>query len=96
MNEHPLVRFVDGPVGRRARLVGSCLDVCEVASVVRDNEGDVVTAAGYLGVPQGLVQAAVSHYGAYAGYIDDWIETNARESEEARRAWLSGRAAFEA
>ncbi|HET9125293.1 MAG TPA: hypothetical protein VFN65_10450 [Solirubrobacteraceae bacterium] len=27
MDEHPLVRFVDGPAGRRARLVGTGKDV---------------------------------------------------------------------
>jgi uncharacterized protein (DUF433 family) len=96
MEEHALVRFVDGPAGRRARLVGSGLDVWEVVSVVRDNEGDVVAAAEYLGVPRGLVQAAVAYYGTYTGEIDEWIEINARDGEEARRASLSGRAALEA
>jgi hypothetical protein len=95
MEEHPLVRFVDGPAGRRARLVGSGLDVWEVVSVARDNGGDVVAVAEYLDVPQGLVQAAVAYYGAFAEEIDDWIEINTRESEEARLSWRSGRAALE-
>jgi hypothetical protein len=30
MDEHPLVRFADGPAGRRARLIGTGKDVWEV------------------------------------------------------------------
>ena len=95
MEEHPLVRFVDGPAGRRACLIGSGLDVWEVVSVARDNGGDVLSVAEYLEVPQGLVQAAINYYGAYTAEIDEWIEINALEGDEARSAWLSGRAALE-
>ena len=45
MDEHPLVRFVDGPAGRRARMLGTSLDMWELISVVRDNDGDVRAAA---------------------------------------------------
>src|SRR3954467_2229050 len=58
MDEHPLVRFVDGPAGRRARLVGTGKDVWEVVEVVRDNDGDLAAGADYLEVPLGLIQAA--------------------------------------
>jgi hypothetical protein len=44
-DEHPLVRFVDGPAGRRPRLQGTGLDVWEVISVVRDNDGSEREAA---------------------------------------------------
>jgi uncharacterized protein (DUF433 family) len=94
IDEHPLVRFVDGPAGRRARLVGSGLDVWEVIEVVRDNGGDLAAAADYLELPLGLIQAAVTYYGAYADEIDDWIEANRHESEEAHAAWLAGQAAL--
>src|SRR5215218_156800 len=56
MDEHPLVRFVDGPAGRRARLVGTGKDVWEVIATVRDNEGAVREAADFLQMPLGLVQ----------------------------------------
>ena len=95
MDEHPLVRFVDGPAGRRARMLGTSLDVWELISVVRDNDGDVRAAADYLELPLGLVQAAVSYYGAYPEEIDDWIELNRRESQAAHAAWLAGQAALE-
>jgi hypothetical protein len=45
MDEHPLIRFADGPAGRRARLLGTGKDVWEVIAVVRDNGGDGAEAA---------------------------------------------------
>lgn len=93
-DDHPLIRFADGPAGRRARLQGTGLDVWEAIAVVRDNDGDEPAAAEYLEVPLGLVQAAVAYYGAYPTEIDEWIQLNARESEAARAAWLAGQAAL--
>jgi uncharacterized protein (DUF433 family) len=94
MDDHPLVRFIDGPTGRRPRLVAAGLDVWEVIQVVRDNDGDLRAAADYLELPVGLVQAAVAYYGAYPEEIDEWIEANRRETEGARGAWLGGQAAL--
>ena len=94
MDEHPLVRFVDGPAGRRARLVGSSKDVWEVVSVVREHDGDVRAAADYLELSLGLAQAAVTYYGAYPDEIDGWIELNRRESDEAHAAFEAGQAAL--
>src|SRR5271170_2567844 len=70
-DEHPLIRFADGPAGRRPRLQGSGLDVWEAIAVVRDNAGDETAAANYLEIPLGLIQAAVSYYGAYRNEIDE-------------------------
>ena len=95
MEDHPLVRFVDGVAGRRARLVGTAMDVWQVIAIVQDNSGDARAAADYLEVPLGLVQAAVTYYGAYADEIDEWIELNRRESEQAHAAWLAGQAALQ-
>ncbi len=94
MDEHPLVRFAEGPAGRRARLVGTGSDVWEVVAAVRENAGDIGEAAGYLELPLGLVQAAVIYYGAYPDEVDEWIERNEREAAEAHAAWLSGQAAL--
>lgn len=94
MDEHPLVRFVDGPAGRRARMVGTGSDVWEVIAAVRDNRGNVSETATYLDMPLGLVQAATSYYGAYADEIDEWLERNEREATEAQTAWLAGQAAL--
>ena len=94
MDEHPLVRFVDGPAGRRARLGGTGKDVWEVIATVRDNGNDLASTAEYLEVSLGLVQAAFTYYGAYRDEIDDVITENERESAEAHTAWLAGQDAL--
>ncbi len=93
MDEHQLVRFADGPSGRRARLVGGP-DVWEVIAVARDNDGDLEETAAYLEMPLGLVQAAASYYGAFPQEIDERIERNRRESEDAHAAFLAARQAL--
>ncbi len=92
MDEHPLVRFADGPSGRRARLIGGP-DVWEVIAVAQDNDGDVKETAAYLEMPVGHVQAAASYYGAYPQEIDERIERNRLAAQEAHAAFLAaGRA----
>ena len=93
MDDHPLIRFADGPAGRRARLIGTGKDVWEVIAVVRDNEGDAAEAARYLEIPLGLVQAAIAYYGAYTAEVDQQIEANEQEAAEAHAAYLAGQAA---
>jgi uncharacterized protein (DUF433 family) len=93
-DEHPLIRFADGPAGRRARLVGTGLDAWEAIQVVRDNGGDERAAADYLEIPLGLVQAAVTYYGAYEAEIGESIELNDRERDAAHAAWVAGHAAL--
>jgi uncharacterized protein (DUF433 family) len=94
MDEHPLIRFADGPAGRRARLVGSGLDVWEAIATVRDNDGDLSAAARYLEIPLGLVQAAVAYYGAHQDEIDDWIALNEQEAVDAHGVSRAGQAAL--
>ena len=93
-DEHPLVRFVDGPAGRRAGLIGTGLDVWEVIATAHDNDGDTAATSEYLHLPTHLVEAAVSYYGAFPGEIDEWIEANAAESAEVHAAWLAGQQAI--
>lgn len=95
MDEHPTVRFLDGPAGRRAALVGTGLDVAEVIVVVRDNHGDVRAAADYLELSLGLVQAAVAYYGAFRPEIEQWIAANEQETVLAHAAFLAGHAALD-
>jgi hypothetical protein len=92
MDDHPLVRYADGPAGRRARLIGGP-DVWEVIAVAHDNAGDLEETA-YLELSLGLVQAAAAYYGAYREEIDEWIERNRRESDEAHASFLAGRKAL--
>jgi uncharacterized protein (DUF433 family) len=93
MDEHPLIRFADGPAGRRARLVGTGKDVWEVIATVRDSDGDTAAAARYLEVPLGLIQAAVSYYGVYPGEIDEWIALNEQDTARADDVFATGQAA---
>jgi hypothetical protein len=95
MDEHPLIRFAEGPAGRRARLMGTAKDIWEVIATVRDNDGDIAEAARYLEIPLGLVQAAVSYYGAYTDETDQWIEANEQEAAEAYAAWTAGKTAVQ-
>jgi uncharacterized protein (DUF433 family) len=92
--DHPLVRFIDGPSGRRAALVGRGLDVWEVIATARDNESDLVATASYLEIPQGLVEAAVNYYGEYREEIDAEIALNQAEWERGYAAWEAGKEAL--
>jgi uncharacterized protein (DUF433 family) len=94
MDEHPLIRFSDGPAGRRARLVGTGKDVWEIIAVVRDNDADPAEAARYLEIPLGLIQAAISYYGTYTSEIDQLIDLNEQEAAEAHAAYAAGQAAL--
>jgi hypothetical protein len=94
MDAHPLVRFADGPSGRRARLIGSGLDVWEVIAAVREHSGDIGETAAYLALTSALVQAAVGYYGAYTEEVDEWIDLNESDIVIAHAAWLAGEAAL--
>jgi uncharacterized protein (DUF433 family) len=92
--DHPLIRFVDGPSGRRAALVGSGLDVWEVIDTIRHNDNDPEEAAAYLEIAPRLVQAAVAYYGEYREEIDAEIALNEAESERGYAAWVAGQQAL--
>lgn len=93
-DDHPLIRFVDGPSGRRAALVGSGLDVWEAIATVRDNGSDPEAAAAYLDIAPGLVQAAIAYYGDYRDEIDEEIATNEAEWQRGYTAWEAGKQAL--
>lgn len=92
--DHPLIRFADGPSGRRAALVGKGLDVWEVIATVRENDNDPEKAASYLEIAPGLVQAAIAYYGDYRAEIDSEIEVNQAEWERGYAAWEAGKRAL--
>jgi uncharacterized protein (DUF433 family) len=92
--DHPLVRFVDGPSGRRAALVGSGLDVWEVVATVRENDNNPEEAAAFLEIAPGRVQAAVAYYGEYRDEIDAEIALNQAEWERGYAAWEAGKQAL--
>ncbi|HEV3319579.1 MAG TPA: hypothetical protein VG053_07605 [Solirubrobacteraceae bacterium] len=88
MDEHPLLCFADGPAGRRARLIGGP-DVWETIAVAKDNGGDLAETAAYLEIPLGRMQAAAAYYAAHPEEIDEQIERNRREANDAHAAFLA-------
>ena len=50
-DEHPLIYFREGEAGRRPALLGSRLDVADIVTTIRQNDGSVEEAASYLEVP---------------------------------------------
>lgn len=93
---NPLIQFLDGPSGRRASLIGSGLDVWEVIATIRDNNGSVNEAAGYLRIPVGLAQAATAYYGEYRDEVDADIELNESDYQRGFEAALAGERALRA
>lgn len=94
MDEHPLIRFADGPAGRRARLLGGP-DVWEAIAVAKDNGGDLAETAAYLEIPLGRLQAAAAYYAAHSREIDEQIERNRREADDAHAAFIAAREALD-
>lgn len=82
MEEHPGVIFRDGPVGRRATLVGGP-DVWEVIRAVRSArnaepdlpEGELLDLIELnSGLPRRQLRTAVDYWGAYPAEVDALIE----------------------
>lgn len=63
----------------------------EIIATVRDNDGSIDAAADYLGVPAGLIDAAVIYYGEFPDDVDEQIEVNETEYERGRKAAAAGR-----
>jgi uncharacterized protein (DUF433 family) len=80
--DHPGIVFVDETAGRRARVGGTGLDVWQIVSAVRDNEGSTADAAGHLAVPERLVVIAMRYYADHPYEIDEWIAENDRLFDE--------------
>ena len=93
-DDHPLIHFLPSAAGRRSVVMGTGLDVWEVIATVRDNENDLVETAAYLGIPVGLVEAAVNYYGEYSEEIDEQIADNEAEYERGYAAWEAGQRAL--
>lgn len=86
-DEHPLIYFREGGAGRRAALLGSRLDVAEVVSTIRQNDGSIEEAASYLEVPVELVEAAADYYGEYTTEVDELLERARLSAERERERW---------
>lgn len=86
MRAHPLIRFVDGPSGRRARLLQGP-DVWELVSFVRRSEASgedkVAHAAEWFGVAPAQVEAGLAYAGAFPGEVDERIRRNEEAQAQA-------------
>ena len=89
-DEHPLIYFREGAVGRRPALLGSRLDVAEVVTTIRQNNGSVDEAASYLEVPVEQLEAVARYYGEYTDEVDELIERSQVASERERERWRRG------
>jgi uncharacterized protein (DUF433 family) len=85
--DHPAIDFVDGPAGRRARVVGTGLGVWELIEVLRAHAGSLQQTAAYLDIPVPLVEAAAAYHADHPEEVDRWIDFNRSmvEREAARR-----------
>ena len=96
MDEHPGIHFVDGAMGRRPAVMGSGLDVWEIVSVAKDNQGSVEETAAYLEIDPRLVETATRYYGANQAEIDDWLARVADLNAGEEAKWRAARDALSA
>ncbi len=95
MEDHPGVIFRDGPIGRRAVLIGGP-DVREVIRSIKsarasepDLDADQVVSlvSTNSGVPARLVDTAIRYWAAYPDEIDVWIDEVDSFEAQALLAW---------
>ncbi len=86
-DEHPLIHFRDGAMGRRPALLGTRLDVAQVVTTVRQNGNSMDEAAEVLEIPAAHVEACVRYYADYKDEIDTWIERFNAIAERERERW---------
>jgi hypothetical protein len=90
MAEHPGIVFRPGPAGRRPGLQRGP-DVWEVVSVFREleetGEDAILQTARLTGLHSFQVHQAVDYYLAYRDEIDQWIDQEREEAEQAEDAW---------
>lgn len=83
---HPLVRFVDGATGRRARLSPGP-DVWEIVSFVQRSEAEgedkIAHAAEWFSLSATHIEAALAYYAAFEEEIDHRIFRNQEAMAEA-------------
>ena len=83
MRRCPGIVFVDGPAGRRARILGTGLEVWEIIATYKSLDRDLThlrEAYHWLAEPQ--LRAALGYYAAYPDEIDRHIASNEHWTKE--------------
>lgn len=86
-DEHPAIIFRDGPLGRRALLAGTRLEVWQVIETLRNSGNVLEDAASYLGLPSSLVRACLAYYAAYQQEVDAYADRAREAADRAEAAW---------
>lgn len=86
MDAYPRIVFRDSPLGRRAVLEGTRLDVAQVVETVR-NSGSIEAAAAYLALSAPQVRACLQYYADHQEEVDAYSARIGEENERLRAAW---------
>ena len=86
LDEHPMIAFRNSPLGRRAMLTGTRLDVSQVADTVRAEGGSVETAASYLTLGSHQVRACIQYYAEHQAEVDAYAARVSAENDRLREA----------
>jgi uncharacterized protein (DUF433 family) len=79
----PGISFADGPVGRRARIAGTGIEVWELIAVFKGLEEDYEKLKeAYHWLSEQQIRAALSFYALYAKEIDTRIASNEEMTED--------------
>ena len=93
-DEHPLIVFRTGAMGRRATLAGTRLDVAQVIETVKHSNNSTHDAAEYLSIPEPWVRGCVRYYADFPDEIDEWIQRTRAIAEREEAAWRRTQAAL--
>jgi uncharacterized protein (DUF433 family) len=94
MDEHPLIYFREGELGRRPALLGTRLDVADVIETIRQNGNSVEEAALYLELPREHVEACLRYYADYRDEVDELVERALAAAEREQELWRRGQEAL--
>ena len=91
MEEHPAICFRDGPVGRRAVLVGGP-EVADVVSALIGGDVPVeerrARVAELMCLRESLVDAALAYYAEHTAEIDAEIESRQLAADKHEQLWM--------
>lgn len=88
LERHPLVRFHQGPAGRRQPLLtGTRLFVHQVVSTLRGSDNNLDEAAGYLGISRRQMAAAIDYYAEFTDEVNSDRDYAEKTEREERSRW---------